>query len=207
MIHSQAFTYIIKKKKRGKKTHKTLHHSKRIQNWESLTFKKLGNGRFELAHAAIILSPYGITLYAEIKQNAGGGVGSIGSSLKTVYLQVQFILPRKVQIGQKKSIFCLMIISPRNIMSTLSVLSFPYCKLGPQNALKSSRRRLNKHKMPGQTSPAPSKALVDVQHMLFPDKQEVVHLFGMAEHTHSFPLPPLLQGTGKSRRKPHSRGL
>lgn len=30
MIHSQAFTYIIKKKKEGKKTHKTLHHSKRI---------------------------------------------------------------------------------------------------------------------------------------------------------------------------------
>lgn len=31
---------------------------------------KLGNGRFALAHAVIILSPCGIILYAEIKQNA-----------------------------------------------------------------------------------------------------------------------------------------
>lgn len=66
MIYSQVFKYIIKKKSITGKVF-LLEKKKKKSG-----IQKLGSGRLELAHAAIIPSPCGIILYAEIKQNAEG---------------------------------------------------------------------------------------------------------------------------------------
>lgn len=66
-IYSKVFKYITLKKGKNPPS------QERYLDWKKSGIQKLGNGRFELAHAAIILSPCGIILYAEIKQNAVWG--------------------------------------------------------------------------------------------------------------------------------------
>lgn len=100
--------------RKNKKANPTALQEKYL-DWKKLGIQKLGNARLELAHAAIIPSPCGTIMYAEIKQYAvlgGKKKRHVITQLKTVSLSLHLLERSLARPKKTKRILCII-----NIMS------------------------------------------------------------------------------------------